>query len=252
MDEGTRGAAIAAFEKVAGGRGRRPRRHAGVRAGCGRSRSRRSTATSSRRASTRRARGRRSTSRRRSRRACEGLVVPRGSRTDDASASTSSSSARARAAASSPGELADRGRSVLLLEAGPHRTAADFTRWEAKANHDFWWPLRFAPIDGGAGGVVALLAARCVGGTTTINTKVALRVGRPRLREVARRERARRRRRIAVRRAPTSTRTTSASSSGSASACGPTGARACTPSSPASARSARISSRCTRTRTPTA
>jgi len=48
------------------------------------------------------------------------------------------------------GELADRGRKVLLLEAGPHRTAADFTRWEAKANHDFWWPLRFAPIDGGA------------------------------------------------------------------------------------------------------
>ena len=74
------------------------------------------------------------------------------------------------------GELADRGRSVLLLEAGPHRTAADFMRWEAHANHDFWWPLRFAPIDGGAGGVVALLAARCVGGTTTINTKVALRV----------------------------------------------------------------------------
>jgi choline dehydrogenase-like flavoprotein len=74
------------------------------------------------------------------------------------------------------GELADRGRSVLLLEAGPHRTAADFTRWEAKAFHDFWWPMRFAPIDGGAGGVVALLAARCVGGTTTVNTKVALRV----------------------------------------------------------------------------
>ncbi|MGB8351372.1 MAG: GMC family oxidoreductase N-terminal domain-containing protein, partial [Gaiella sp.] len=74
------------------------------------------------------------------------------------------------------GELADRGRSVLLLEAGPHRTAADFMRWEAHANHDFWWPLRFAPIDGGAGGVVALLAARCVGGTTTVNTKVALRV----------------------------------------------------------------------------
>ncbi len=74
------------------------------------------------------------------------------------------------------GELADRGRSVLLLEAGPHRTAADFTRWEAHATHDFWWPLRFAPIDGGAAGVVALLAARCVGGTTTVNTKVALRV----------------------------------------------------------------------------
>ncbi len=74
------------------------------------------------------------------------------------------------------GELADRGRTVLLLECGPHRTAADFTRWEAKANHDFWWPVRFAPIDGGARGVVALLGARCVGGTTTVNTKVALRV----------------------------------------------------------------------------
>jgi choline dehydrogenase-like flavoprotein len=73
------------------------------------------------------------------------------------------------------GELAERGRNVLLLETGPHKTAADFTRWEAKANHDFWWPLRFALIDGGAGGAVALLAARCVGGTTTINTKVALR-----------------------------------------------------------------------------
>ena len=73
------------------------------------------------------------------------------------------------------GELADRDRNVLLLELGPHRTAADFTRWEAKAAHDIWWPIRFALIDGGAGGAVALLAGRCVGGTTTINTKVALR-----------------------------------------------------------------------------
>ena len=73
------------------------------------------------------------------------------------------------------GELAERGRKVLLLETGPHKTAADFTRWEAKATHDLWWPIRFALIDGGAGGAVALLAGRCVGGTTTINTKVALR-----------------------------------------------------------------------------
>ena len=73
------------------------------------------------------------------------------------------------------GELAERGRKVLLLETGPHKTAADFTRWEAKAAHDIWWPLRFALIDGGAGGVVPLLGGRCVGGTTTINTKVALR-----------------------------------------------------------------------------
>ena len=73
------------------------------------------------------------------------------------------------------GELADRGRRVLLLEAGPHKTAADFTRWEAKAAHDLWWPIRFALIDGGAGGAVGLIAGRCVGGSTTINTKVALR-----------------------------------------------------------------------------
>ncbi len=73
------------------------------------------------------------------------------------------------------GELADRGRRVLLLELGPHRTAADFTRWEAKAAHDLWWPIRFALIDGGAGGAVGLVAGRCVGGSTTINTKVALR-----------------------------------------------------------------------------
>jgi len=73
------------------------------------------------------------------------------------------------------GELAERGRSVLLLELGPHLTAADFTRWEAKAAHDMWWPIRFGLIDGGAGGVIGLIAGRCVGGSTTINTKVALR-----------------------------------------------------------------------------
>jgi choline dehydrogenase-like flavoprotein len=73
------------------------------------------------------------------------------------------------------GELADRGRRVLLLEQGPHLTAADFTRWEAKATNDLFWPIRFALIDGGAGGAVAMLGGRCVGGSTTVNTKVALR-----------------------------------------------------------------------------
>jgi choline dehydrogenase-like flavoprotein len=73
------------------------------------------------------------------------------------------------------GELSEKGRSVLLLEAGPHRTAADFTRWEAKANYDFWFPPRFAPVNGGEGGMVAMFGGRCVGGTTTINTKIALR-----------------------------------------------------------------------------
>ena len=71
------------------------------------------------------------------------------------------------------GELAQRGRDVLLLEIGRHLTAADFVRWEAKANHDLWWPLRLAPLPSGE--MVAFLAGRCVGGTTTINTKVALR-----------------------------------------------------------------------------
>jgi len=73
------------------------------------------------------------------------------------------------------GELADRSRKVLLLELGPHRTAADFTRFEAKASHQLWWPMRFAPINGGADGVMPMLGGRCVGGTTTLNTKVALR-----------------------------------------------------------------------------
>jgi choline dehydrogenase-like flavoprotein len=71
------------------------------------------------------------------------------------------------------GELAQRGRDVLLLEAGPHLTAADFVRWEAKATHDLFWPLRLAPL--ASGELIAFLAGRCVGGTTTINTKVALR-----------------------------------------------------------------------------
>ena len=71
------------------------------------------------------------------------------------------------------GELAQCGRDVLLLETGPHRTAADFTRWEAKATHDLFWPLRLASL--ADGDVLAFLAGRCVGGTTTINTKVALR-----------------------------------------------------------------------------
>jgi choline dehydrogenase-like flavoprotein len=71
------------------------------------------------------------------------------------------------------GELAQRGRDVLLLEAGPHLTAVDFDRWEAKATHELWWPIRFGLLPDGD--VVAFLAGRCVGGTTTINTKVALR-----------------------------------------------------------------------------
>jgi choline dehydrogenase-like flavoprotein len=71
------------------------------------------------------------------------------------------------------GELAQSGREVLLLEVGPHRRGADFTRWEAKATHDLFWPIRFAQL--ASGEPLAFLAGRCVGGTTTINSKVALR-----------------------------------------------------------------------------
>ena len=74
------------------------------------------------------------------------------------------------------GELAERGLNVLLLEAGGHYTAADFTRWESRAGHDFWWPLRFAfPAGEPNLGPVVLIGGRCVGGSTVINTKVALR-----------------------------------------------------------------------------
>ncbi|MBE2243142.1 MAG: GMC family oxidoreductase [Burkholderiaceae bacterium] len=71
------------------------------------------------------------------------------------------------------GELAQCGLRVLLLEAGRHLKADDFRRWEVKANHDLFAPTRFAPLAGGD--VIAFLGGRCVGGTTTINTKVALR-----------------------------------------------------------------------------
>jgi choline dehydrogenase-like flavoprotein len=75
------------------------------------------------------------------------------------------------------GELADAGASVLLLESGPHRTAADFMRWEARANRELWWPPAFAEGRAGSDGQPPLIMFRghCVGGTTTINTKVALR-----------------------------------------------------------------------------
>jgi choline dehydrogenase-like flavoprotein len=73
------------------------------------------------------------------------------------------------------GELAERGRTVLLLETGPHRTAADFMRWEARANHELWWPPAFAEPARPQDPPLIMFRGRCVGGTTTINTKVALR-----------------------------------------------------------------------------
>ncbi|HEY1592210.1 MAG TPA: GMC family oxidoreductase [Solirubrobacteraceae bacterium] len=73
------------------------------------------------------------------------------------------------------GELADRGRRALLLEAGPHKTAADYMRWEAWANHELWWPPAFAEPPGENQPPLIIFRGRSVGGTTAINTKVALR-----------------------------------------------------------------------------
>jgi choline dehydrogenase-like flavoprotein len=74
-------------------------------------------------------------------------------------------------------ELAEAGRQVLLLECGPHRSAADHMRWEARATHELWWPIAFAEPPSPQEPPMALFRGRCVGGTTTINTKVALRPG---------------------------------------------------------------------------
>ena len=72
-------------------------------------------------------------------------------------------------------ELAGSGRSVLLIEAGPYKTAADYMRWEARATHELWWPPALAEPARQPGPPLLMFRGRCVGGTTAINTKVALR-----------------------------------------------------------------------------
>lgn len=76
-------------------------------------------------------------------------------------------------------ELAERGRRVLLLETGPHVAAADHMRWEARATHQMWWPIAWAEPapESTVKAPMPMFRGRCVGGTTTINTKVALRPG---------------------------------------------------------------------------
>jgi choline dehydrogenase-like flavoprotein len=73
------------------------------------------------------------------------------------------------------GEVADAGAGVLLLEAGPHRTAADFMRWEAHANHDIWFAPTLVEPEAESAPPLVVIRGRCVGGTSTVNTKVALR-----------------------------------------------------------------------------
>lgn len=72
-------------------------------------------------------------------------------------------------------ELAGRGHDVLLLEAGGFHPAEDRIRFELAARRQLWWPYRETVPATDADEPVALLAGRCVGGTTVINTKVAMR-----------------------------------------------------------------------------
>lgn len=72
-------------------------------------------------------------------------------------------------------DLARRGHDVLLVEAGGYHPAEDRTRFELAARHQLWWPHRVTVPRTDDDEPVALLAGRCVGGTTVINTKVAMR-----------------------------------------------------------------------------
>jgi choline dehydrogenase-like flavoprotein len=72
-------------------------------------------------------------------------------------------------------ELARRGHDVLLVEAGGYHPAEDRVRFELAARHQLWWPHRMTVPRTDDDEPVALLAGRCVGGTTVINTKVAMR-----------------------------------------------------------------------------
>ncbi|MFL6124769.1 GMC family oxidoreductase N-terminal domain-containing protein [Actinophytocola sp.] len=72
-------------------------------------------------------------------------------------------------------ELARRGHDVLLIEAGGYHPAEDRVRFELAARHQLWWPHRATVPRTDDDEPVALLAGRCVGGTTVINTKVAMR-----------------------------------------------------------------------------
>ena len=72
-------------------------------------------------------------------------------------------------------ELGRRGHHVVLLETGGHHIPRDFVRWELEANRKLWWPIRFAQTHPTGARPLVMVAGRCVGGGTTINTKVAIR-----------------------------------------------------------------------------
>jgi choline dehydrogenase-like flavoprotein len=72
-------------------------------------------------------------------------------------------------------ELGERGHDVLLVEAGGLHQADSYIRFELEARDRLWWPARTAVDPDDPDRRVALLAGCCVGGSTVINTKVAMR-----------------------------------------------------------------------------
>lgn len=71
--------------------------------------------------------------------------------------------------------LAELGRRVLLIERGGYHTAGEFNRWELGAKRMLWDPLRFARTGPDDARSISMATGRSVGGTTNINTKVAVR-----------------------------------------------------------------------------
>jgi choline dehydrogenase-like flavoprotein len=71
--------------------------------------------------------------------------------------------------------LAELGRNVLLIESGGYHTAGEFSRWELGAARQLWNPPRFAQTRADGSRPIAMVCGRSVGGTTNINTKVAIR-----------------------------------------------------------------------------
>lgn len=72
------------------------------------------------------------------------------------------------------GELGRRGHRVALVEMGPHRTSRDFVRFEHEAFEHLFQPPREATTGDGTR-PIAMVGGMCVGGSTTVNTKVGIR-----------------------------------------------------------------------------
>jgi choline dehydrogenase-like flavoprotein len=72
-------------------------------------------------------------------------------------------------------ELGRHGLDALVVETGALHSAESYTRFELRSRRNLWWPTRFAETHDDGSAPLPLLAGRCVGGTTVINTKVAMR-----------------------------------------------------------------------------